>query len=72
MPDSCSYEEALAFSHWGMILQLLKLGLPWEVVNDLREKDIEEYASTDPIPYMQDTEATIIVSFRSTKDRVAE
>ncbi len=41
MPDSCSYEEALAFSHWGMILQLLKLGLPWEVVNDLREKDID-------------------------------
>ena len=34
--------------------------------------DIEEYASTDPIPYMHETEATIIVSLLSTKDLVAE
>ena len=32
--------ESLIFGHWVIVLQLLKVGLPWEVINNFTTKEI--------------------------------
>ena len=32
--------EALIFGHWIVILQLLKLGIPWEAINDFTPQQV--------------------------------
>ena len=32
--------ESLIFGHWVIVLQLLKVGLPWEAINNFTHKEI--------------------------------
>lgn len=42
---SFSIEENLKFNYWVTIVYLLKAGIPWEVIEDLRDTDINTVIS---------------------------
>ena len=39
-PDEVSPKESLLFSSWMMTLQLLKMGIPWDVIQNLSIEEV--------------------------------
>mgnify|MGYP003154626649 CR=1 FL=1 len=39
-PDEVSNKESILFTHWMTIIQLLKIGVPWDAIQKLSSQEV--------------------------------